>query len=131
MNPLSDPLAKRDAFAGFDGLVDPLSPILTDQRPIITGAAAYLRGTVLGQVSATGAYKICSKTAADGSEIPVAVLADDADASAGDVSGAVYLGGRFDGERLIVDPSWTVAELVDRMRPLGIVINLPGPSALA
>lgn len=49
-------------------------------REVVTfnGAAASLKiGTVLGVVSATGKYKVCVQSAADGSQNPAALLLED------------------------------------------------------
>jgi hypothetical protein len=62
-------------------------------------------------------------TAKDGSQLPTAILADNADASGGVVVAPVYLQGEFNGNALIMDPSWTLAALKLAMRPLEIYIK--------
>lgn len=42
-----------------------------------TAAKTYAVGTVLGKVTATGKYKICVQSAADGSQTPAAVVIAD------------------------------------------------------
>lgn len=61
----------------------------------LTGAAALARGAVLGRVSADGKFALSVAAAGDGSEVPEAVLVEDADPSGGDVSALVYLSGEF------------------------------------
>lgn len=71
-------------------------------------------------------------TAVDGSEVPSAILIDDADASGGDVLCGVYLTGEFNANKLIMDGSWTAATLKPLLRPLNIhirdVISATDPS---
>lgn len=50
-------------------------------RDVVTAnegaAATYAVGTVLGKVTATGKYKICTAAATDGSEVAAAVVLED------------------------------------------------------
>jgi hypothetical protein len=64
---------------------------------IADGAADFVAGDAFTINVAAGAekYKLSAAAAVDGSQIPVAVLAKDADASAGDVAGDIYLTGEF------------------------------------
>ena len=61
------------------------------------------RGTVLGRVSSTNTYKICKDANADGSNIPVAILAEDLAASASNKDKYVYLSGNFNKSAVIFD----------------------------
>lgn len=61
------------------------------------------RGTVLGRVSSTNTYKICKDANADGSNIPVAILAEDLPASASNKDKYVYLSGNFNKSAVIFD----------------------------
>jgi len=67
---------------------------LVSMSVTVTGGN-YARGTLMGRKS-TGEFTISDDAASDGSETPVAILAVDCDASAGDVTGQVYLCGEFD-----------------------------------
>lgn len=69
------------------------------------------RGTLLGRITAFDKYIVCVKTANDGSQAPVAILATDTDAAAADVRTAAYFEGEFAAEVMTIDPSWTVATL--------------------
>lgn len=69
---------------------------------------------------AIGVYILCVKTAGDGTQNPLAILADDADASAGPVSTGAYVAGEFNVNALIADPSWTMPPLVEALRLVGI-----------
>jgi hypothetical protein len=114
-----------DASYYPDNLIAGDKKIVTDNQAVITGAAILKRGTVLGQVTATGAYRLAVATAADGSQNPCAVLADLTDATAGDVAGAVYIEAEVNGNRLIFDPSFTVAAIKAALRPLSLIVKFP------
>lgn len=72
---------------------------------------------------ASGDYIGCVKTAVDGSQNPVAILADDADASSGPVTTGAYVMGEFNGNALTFDASWTLATLTSAARAYGIFIK--------
>ena len=57
----------------------------------LTAGTNYQMGAVLGQVTATGAYKLVSITEGetDGSDKPMGVLLQDVDATAGDKEGLI------------------------------------------
>jgi len=68
-------------------------PVVTDIVTIDTGVLT--RGTCLGKITTGGKHVIVNSASSDGSQNPVAILAEDADASAGDVQAVVYLSGAF------------------------------------
>ena len=47
------------------------------------------RGSVVGVITASGKYALSLSASSDGSQTPVAIVADAVDASAGDVTGGV------------------------------------------
>lgn len=104
-----------------DQLIAGTLQLVTDTGTITGGA--YKRGTVLGQVTASGKYTQSVKTATDGSEKPVAILVDDVDATSADQNGGLYLMGEFNQHRIIFDASWTVAALKTVLRPLAIFLK--------
>lgn len=81
------------------------------------------RGAVLGKVTASGAYVLSVAAAADGSETPVAVLADDVDASAADDGAVVYEAGHFVGRSLTYGAGHTADSVRAGLRILGIHIQ--------
>lgn len=89
----------------------------------ITGAAAYARGTVMGMVTATGSFKPSVATATDGSQNPSAVLVDNVDATAGDVTGGLYLQAELNGNALIIDASLTLAAVSAAFRNIGLFVK--------
>ncbi|HGE8296734.1 TPA: head decoration protein [Serratia marcescens] len=105
-----------------DQLVSGPLQLVTDSVTI--GVSGVLkRGTVLGMVTATGAYIPSKKDATDGSEKPSAILVDNVDTTTTVQTGGVYLMGEFNQNRLIFDASWTVAELKAQFRPLAIFLR--------
>lgn len=105
-----------------DQLVSGPLQLVTDSVTIgVSGALK--RGTVLGMVTATGAYIMSKKDATDGSEKPSAILVDNVDTTTTAQTGGVYLMGEFNQHRLIFDATWTIAELKAQFRPLAIFLR--------
>lgn len=71
----------------------------------------------------SGKYIEAVKSAVDGSAIPLGILVDDTDASAADKNAGLYQTGEFNGSRLVIDVSYTLAEITDLLRPIGIFIK--------
>ncbi|MEL5408775.1 head decoration protein [Serratia nevei] len=99
----------------------PLQPVTDSVTIGVSGALK--RGTVLGMVTATGAYIPSKKDATDGSEKPSAILVDNVDTTTTVQTGGVYLMGEFNQHRLIFDATWTIAELKAQFRPLAIFLR--------
>jgi hypothetical protein len=75
--------------------------------------------------AASGKYLKSVLTASDGSQVPVAVLADDVDATSADALGGAYLTGEFNVNAITYDASWTtVAALQAAMRPYSLFLKL-------
>jgi hypothetical protein len=70
--------------------------VLTVPATIATAAGALAAGSVLGRITASGKLVLCNNGAADGSQTPVAILCEDADATGGDIVVPVYVAGEFD-----------------------------------
>jgi len=105
-----------------DQLVSGPLQLVTDSVTI--GVSGTLkRGTVLGMVTATGAFIPSKKDATDGSENPSAILVDNVDTTTTAQTGGVYLMGEFNQNRLIFDGSWTIAELKAQFRSLAIFLR--------
>ena len=92
---------------------------------ITAGGTAFVAGDGFDITVAAGAstFKKCVKTAVDGSQVPAGILVDVADASLADVNGGVYLTGEFNENRVAYDVSWTLADIRDALRPLGIFLK--------
>jgi hypothetical protein len=92
---------------------------------ITAGGTAFVAGDsfVITVSDAIGTYIECVKTASDGSQNPVAILADAADASGGPVSTGAYVAGEFNARALTFDASWTLSALVGAARVYSIFIK--------
>jgi hypothetical protein len=94
---------------------------VTDTDTLETGKLS--RGTVLGRITESGNLVLSVKTASDGSQNPVAILVDYADASAGPVGVGVYLAGEYTTSHVIFDPSWTAEKIKLALRDKGIFLK--------
>ena len=124
VNPIGDnPMAPGIAAETYlpDQLIAGRFPLVTTN--ITLAAGTLQRGTVLGQVTATGNYIESVATASDGSQNPVGILADYADASGGAVIAPMYETGEFNQDKLVYDASWTIATLQPKLRPLSIFLK--------
>lgn len=92
---------------------------------ITAGGTAFVAGDGFNVTVAAGdgSYVESVKTATDGSQNPVAILADYADASGGAVACGVYLMGEFNQAAITYDASWTLAALTAALRPLSIFLK--------
>lgn len=84
-------------------------------------------GMVLGAIRTgpdTGKLIRCMKTAADGSQVPFAIMAEDLDTSPGDLAFSVLTGGTYSEMALDLDGSgWTVDELRMPLRERGVYLD--------
>lgn len=92
---------------------------------LTAGGTAFVAGDSFSITveDAVGTYIECVKSASDGSQTPVAILADYADASGGPVSTGAYVMGEFNGNALTFDASWTLATLTSAARANGLFIK--------
>jgi len=102
-------------------------PLVTASVTIAAGQTLE-RGAVLGRVTSGGAYVLSAATdgtdpIADGSQVPVAVLAENVDASAGAEAAIVYISGHFESRFLTFGTGHTAASVRDGLRGLGIYVN--------
>lgn len=104
----------------FDGLfAGDVMPVVTDSVKLKSGAS-YLRGTVLGIVTASGLAVAVDSSKSDGSQTPYAVLASDTDATAAASPAPAYMTGEFNSAKLIFGGTDTVATHKNALRSLGI-----------
>jgi hypothetical protein len=88
---------------------------------ISAGGTAFAAGDTftLTVVDSIGNFIVSVKSASDGSQNPMAILADYADATNAPVKTAAYLMGEFNINSLYADASWTPETLTTAMRPYG------------
>lgn len=93
----------------------------------LASGAVYLKGSVLGQVTASGKLKLAAAAAGDGSQNPMAVLNTDVDATAGDVTFDVMVTGAvLNPDALVLGAGTTKAAAVAALRTLGFQFRTPG-----
>lgn len=98
------------------------SDIIT-KPAVIKQAGAIAAGSVLGRITATGKLVVCDTAAADGSEVPAAILAEAVDTTSADVTAAVYLAGEFNLDWLVFHASFTTeAEKLDAFGLSGSIV---------
>ncbi|MCP1065405.1 head decoration protein [Serratia symbiotica] len=105
-----------------DQLVSGPLQLVTDSVTISVPGALKC-GTVLGMITATGAYIPSKKDATDSSEKPSAILVDNVDTTNTAQNGGVYLMGEFNQHRLIFDKTWTIVGLKAQFHPLAIFLR--------
>ena len=102
-----------------DGLVIGEELLLTRNITLLSGQNL-TRGAVLGKITASGKYKLSATGAGDGSETPDAVLAEDTNASGGDVATVAYFAGRFAESRVTLGSGHTAASIREGLRDKNI-----------
>lgn len=101
----------------YDELIGGTSPdILTGGIVVASGAGKLERGSVLGQITASGKYKLADSAATDGSGVGSVVLAEDVDATDNDVTTEVYTSGMFNRDKLVFGGTDTAKKQEDNLR---------------
>lgn len=98
-------------------------PLATDMVTIAAGQNLP-EGAVVGQITATQEYVLSLAAATDGSQTPVAILADAVDASAAADKGPIYLSGDFVARNLTFGTGHTAASTKAGLRNLNIYLDL-------
>ena len=91
---------------------------------MVTGALAMLGGALLGKITADGRFTLSKSASGDGSQVPDAILAHDADASAGDVEAVIYVEGEFNQDALTYGSGHTAASVAQGLRERGIHLRV-------
>lgn len=115
------PSASNETFIG-DSLIAGDYPRVTKTVTILSGQVI-TRGTLLGKITSGGKYIKSLSAAVDGSQTPVAILADDADASGGDVTAGVYFSGEFNSAAMTFGASHTASSVEAGLRGLSIFLK--------
>jgi hypothetical protein len=81
---------------------------------LTAGGTAFAAGDTftLAVSATTGNFIACVKTASDGSQTPVAILADSANASSAPVMVGAYFTGEFNANAVTIDTSWTIPDIM-------------------
>lgn len=121
-NPNLDPSFSSDSpYDPNDIVADPKS--LFARAVTLVSGQNVVRGAVLGKITAGGKYNLSLSAAADGSQTPVAIAAQDMDASGGDKTIQVFLRGDFKASKLTYGASHTKATLFEALAARGICLH--------
>lgn len=110
-----DAFSQENLFAGD-------FPRHTDTVIIATGETLAM-GAVLGEVTADNTFKLSLTAASDGSEMPIAVLQNDVDASAGAIKAAVWFTGCFNEDALVFGAGHTKSTAKPGLRSQSIFLK--------
>lgn len=97
-------------------------PLITQTIKVASGQVL-TRGAVLGQISTSNLFVLSQAAANDGSENPSVVLAEDVDASQGDVETICYLSGQFNTKALTLGEGHTPEKFIKQLRLLNIYLS--------
>lgn len=115
------PLGSTETYVG-DSLIAGDFPRVTKTVTILSGQVI-ARGTLLGQITAGGKFIKSLSAAVDGSQTPAAILADDVDASGGDVTAGVYFSGEFNAAAIVFGASHTASSVDAGLRQRSIFLK--------
>lgn len=121
-NPNLDPSFSSDAAYDPNDIVADPKNLFARAVTLISGQNV-VRGAVLGKITAGGKYNLSLSAAADGSQTPVAIAAQDMDASGGDKTIQVYLTGDFKASKLTYGTAHTKATLFEQLAARGIKLH--------
>lgn len=97
-------------------------PRITRKVTVGTGANL-MAGAVLGKITATGKYILSASAAVDGSQIPEAILAEDASALTADVQAVAILTGEINELAVMLGAGHTLASIRDGLRGKAIFLT--------
>ena len=97
--------------------------IVTLPIVVASGQGVLNRGTLLGKVTSSGKYVISLNAAADGSQVPYGILAEDIDATSADVTTVQYISGAFNWSYMTFGAGQTKANTFDTLRQSGVILQ--------
>jgi len=99
----------------------------TGEETVLTGQGTLARGSVLARDSGNSDKLVLVDSASGTTSItaPVAILAEEADTSSGDVDAPLYYAGEFNEDELTFGGSDTADTHRDAMRQRGLFIRTP------
>lgn len=120
--------AKTEGIYSSDTLIEGDCDCMATKKVTMKAGAAYQRGALIGRITATNKWVLSTAAAADGSEVPRAILADNVDATAADTEGMVYLSGSFNPDVMIFGAGHTAQSVEDGLRNLSIYLRRVMPA---
>lgn len=101
---------KSDTYTP-DRLIASNAASLLGEKGTLLAGQNLLRGALLGRITASGKLVLSLSAAGDGSQTPVAILADDCDATAADKECLFYVRGDFNNRAVIYGAAHTFASV--------------------
>ena len=108
--------------SGRDNLIAGDFPIVTEPGTVLIGQTL-VRGTLMGQITASKKWIKSLSGAGDGSETPRAITALAVDASAADVETTLYASGEFNQNQIIYGTAHTAASVKVALKALSIFLK--------
>lgn len=105
-----------------DKLIAGNAHLLVSRSITVISGQNLVRGAVLGKITASGKYNLSLSAAADGSQTPDLILAEDCDASGGDKTALAYSRGDFNANALTLGSAHTAASITEGLRAKGITL---------
>lgn len=122
------PASFSSASYSEDKLIAGNAHLLVGKKVTLISGQNLTRGAVLGKITASGKYNLSLSAAADGSQTPDLILAEDCNASAGDKEALAYSRGDFNINALTIGTAHTATSIAEGLRAKGIVL-VPAQSA--
>lgn len=124
-NPVPLPGASSESSLDVNDIIADARNIFTRSVTLVSGQNV-VRGAVLGKITSGGKYNLSLSGAGDGSNTPVAIAAEDMDASGGDKTIQVYLRGDFKENMLTFGTAHTAASTFEALARIGICLHKVG-----
>jgi hypothetical protein len=105
-----------------DNLVANEPALLLSEKGTLLSGQNLKRGALLGRITAGGKLMLSLSASGDGSQNPMAILAEDCDASAGDKECLYYVRGDFNDFAVTFGTGHTAASTKAALRDIGIFI---------
>lgn len=110
-----------------DRLVIGDHPLITRSGTLLSGQNL-TRGALLGRITSGGKLTLSLSASSDGSQTPIAILAEDCDASGGDKECLFYEAGEFDAAAVTFGASHTLASTRDALGARSIYLKSTMPA---
>lgn len=111
-----------------DQLIAGNAHLLMAKAITVVSGQKLVRGAVIGKITAGGKYTLSASAAADGSQSPDLILAEDCDATGADRTALAYIRGDFNANALTLGAGHTIVSISEGLRTKGIAL-LPTVSA--
>lgn len=119
---MSTTIGSLGADNGYNNLITGDYPLKGEEVTLESGQDLN-RGALLGKVTASGEYKLSASGAGDGSETPVAILADTTDASTAATKCVAWIKGEFNYRAMTFGTGHTYENTKDALAQKGLILR--------